>query len=228
MSETPPAASSAASAASPAWLPVLLSSCLPGLGQVRQGRFRQGLLILAVTLLLLLIGHGLGRVADLSAEIFYLMLIVLPWWALQAYDASFSDDGRPTGRRTLIHSLKQAWSEGHDLRYLGALFFLSAFMDLYIIAANPDYALPVFCSKPTGWLGLAAKAQSPPSHLLIGYGFVRLRRWALVFYLVYAAYQLISAMVNYVCFGYGRIRTVMFVTLLLFTGYIVWRRDRFA
>ena len=227
MIEPPPA--SASSSSPSAWLPVILSSCLPGLGQVRQGRLRQGLLILAVTLLLFLIGHGLGRMTDLSAEIFYFMLIVLPLWALQAYDASFGDGGQRAGRRhSLIHSLKQAWSKGHDLRYLGVLFFLSAFMDLYIIVANPDYALPVFCSKPTGWLGLAAKAQSPPSHLLIGYGFVRLRRWALVFYLVYAAYQLISAMVNYVCFGYGKIRTVMFVTLLMFTGYIVWRRDRFV
>lgn len=219
----------ATSAASPSWLSILLSSCLPGLGQVRQGRSQQGLLILAVTLGLILVGHELGRVTDLSAEIFYFMLIVLPWWVLQTYDASLGHGGRSVGRcHTLTHSLQQAWAAGHDLRYLGALFLLSAFMDLYIIMANPDYALPVFCSKPTGWLGVAAKAQSPPSHLLIGYGFVRLRRWALVLYLVYAAYQLISAMVNYVCFGYGRIRTVMFVTLLMFTGYIVWRRDRFV
>lgn len=225
MTETPSAGSPRFASA---WLPVLLSGCLPGLGQVWQGRPRQGFWIIVMTLLLFLVGQGLGRVTDLSAKIFYFMLVVLPWWVLQAYDASFSDDRLPAGRRhTLIRSLKRAWSEGHDLRYLGALFFLSAFMDLYIIAMNPDYALPVFCFKPTGWIGLAAKAQSPPSHLLIGYGFVRLRRWALVFYLVYAAYQLISALVNYVCFGYGRIRTVMFVTLLIFTGYIIWRRDRF-
>lgn len=224
MSESPPAAPP-----TPSRLPVLLSGFLPGLGQLIQGRPRQAFWIFVITILLYVIGRELGHATDVSAEIFYFMLVVLPWWTVQAYDASFAPDRLSAGgRHTLIHSLKRAWAEGHDLRYLGALFFLSAFMDLYIILMNPDYALPVFCSKPTGWLGLAVKAQSPPAHLLIGYGFVRLRRWALVLYLVYAAYQVISAMVNYVCFGYGRIRTVMFVTLLMFTGYILWRRDRFA
>ena len=119
------------------------------------------------------------------------------------------------------------WQRAYDLRFLGAVFLLTAFIDLYIIVKNPTYSLPFFCLKPVGIPGVLAKAQSPTLHILIGYGFLRLRRWSLFLYLFYAAFGLLNATVNYTCFGYGRIRTILVVSLLVFTAYILWRRDRF-
>ena len=78
-----------------------------------------------------------------------------------------------------------------------------------------------------GLWGLLAKAQSPTLHLLIGYGFLRLRRWGLLLYLTYAAFGVMNASANYACFGYGRIRTVFLISLVAFTLYIVWRRGCF-
>jgi len=124
--------------------------------------------------------------------------------------------------------VRTAWARGDDIRYLGALFLLTAVTDLYIILARPDYALTVFCAKPSGVWGILAKAQSPTLHTVIGYGFLRLRRWSLLLYLAYAAFGLMNALTNYACFGYGRIRTVFLLSLLLFTLYVVWRRRCFA
>lgn len=123
--------------------------------------------------------------------------------------------------------MRTIWTRADDIRYLGALFLLSAVMDLYIIITNPDYALPVFCTRPTGVLGLLAKAQSPTLHTLIGYGFIRLHRWALLLYLAYAAYGLANVTVNFACFGYGLVRTVFLFTLIGFTAYVLWRRACF-
>jgi hypothetical protein len=154
------------------------------------------------------------------------MLAVLPWWAIQSYDASLP--GQPDRPLDFRQTLRTIWERGHDLRYLGALFCLTAFTDLYIIVTNPSYALTVFCAKPAGAWGILAKAQSPTLHLLIGYGFLRLRRWSLLLYLLYAAFGFSNALANYGCFGYGRVRTVFLLTLIVFTVYIWRRRDRFS
>jgi len=146
----------------------------------------------------------------------------LPWWALQSYGASLP--GPPGWRQTL----RTVLAHGHDIRYLGALFVLTAATDLSIILARPEYALTVLCAKPGGPWGVLAKAQSPTLHLFIGYGFLRLRRWSLVLYLAYAAFGVINALANFACFGYGRIRTVFLITLLLFTMYVIWRRRCFV
>jgi hypothetical protein len=159
-----------------------------------------------------------------SAAIFVLMLLVLPWWALQSYAAGLPAPPGPLG---LLQTLRIVWARAHDIRYLGALFFLTALTDLYIIVANPEYSLTIFCSKPGGVLGVLAKAQSPMLHTLIGYGFMRLRRWALFLYLAYAAFGLLNATANYACFGYGRVRTVFLVTLIGFTLYVLRRRRCF-
>jgi hypothetical protein len=125
-------------------------------------------------------------------------------------------------------TLRTTWARGYDIRCLGVLFLLSAATDCYIILARPDYALTVFCAKPSGVWGILAKAQSPTLHLLIGCGFLRLRRWSLVVYLVYATFGLTNALANHACFGYGRIRTVFGLSLVAVTLYIVWRRKCFA
>lgn len=202
----------------------LLSALLPGLGQAIRGQTRQAAITFVTGALLLAGVRALGGMAGPSAAVFVLMLLVLPWWALQSYAAALPT---PPGPLSLPQTLRIVWARAHDIRYLGALFFLTAFTDLYIIVANPEYALTIFCTKPGGIFGVLAKAQSPTLHTLIGYGFMRLRRWALFLYLAYAAFGLLNATANYACFGYGRVRTVFLVTLIGFTLYVLWRRRCF-
>lgn len=201
-----------------------LSLIVPGLGQLFRRRPAQAIQVIVVIAALLAGTVMLGRWQDRAAEIFAFMLVVLPVWVAQGYDAYLPSDQTGSG---LVRTLRVSWRRGHDIRYLGGLFLLSAFMDAYIILANPSYALSVFCTKPEGLLGVLAKAQSPTLHTLIGYGFLRLRRWSLLVYLAYAGFGLTNAVVNTACFGVGRIRTVLIVTLALFTAYVLWRRDAF-
>src|SRR5438309_1609579 len=65
----------------------VLSAVLPGLGQLTQGRRHQALTYFAITLLLIALSLGLGRISDRAAEVFFFMLFTLPWWAIQSYDA---------------------------------------------------------------------------------------------------------------------------------------------
>jgi hypothetical protein len=202
-----------------------LSALIPGLGQAVKRQRRHAALVFLTGVVLLAGVWGAGRIGGRGADTFVLMLIVLPWWVIQAYDAALppAKDGSGGLRR----ALSIAWERAHDIRFLGALFLLTAVMDLYIIMANPAYALTIFCGKPTGLLGILAKAQSPTLHIFIGYGFLRLRRWSLLLYLAYAAFGLMNATVNLACLGYGRVRTVFLITLIAFTVYVIWRRDRF-
>ena len=200
---------------------VVCSVLLPGLGQAVRGYRAHAAGIFFTTAALLACAALLARACGGESAVFFLMLLVLPWWALQSYGASLPG---PLGWK---HTLQAAWANSHDIRFLGALFLLTAVTDLYIILARPDYALTVFCLKPGGFWGMLAKAQSPTLHLLIGYGFLRLRRWGLLLYLAYAAFGVMNASANYACFGYGRIRMVFLFTLVAFTLYIVWRRRCF-
>ena len=150
------------------------------------------------------------------------MLIILPWWCLQAYEAYLPNlPGQ-------FEALKIAWRRAHDIRYLGGLFLFTAVTDSYIIWENPEYILTLFCAKPTGITGVLAKAQSPFLHTAIGYGFLKLYRWAFFVYLAYAGFGIVNATVNYSCFGFGRIRTTFFISLLAFTAYVIWRRKCFG
>jgi len=210
------------SAERPDFQAAFLSAFLPGLGQGVRGHSRQAAFTISLFIILVgglwLIWRQLGG----AAAIFIFMLAVLPCWVLQSYMAGIP--GAPLGLRP---SLQRVWGRGLDIRYLGGLFLLAAGMDFYIIAANPEYAITVFCIKPLGLAGLLVKLQSPTFHTLIGYGFLRLRRWSLVVYLVYAAYGLSYSVANLACFGYGRIRTVFIASLIGFTVYILWRRHSF-
>ncbi len=177
--------------------------------------------MLAVGGVLGLITWGAGYFGGIGAGFFIGLLIVVPWWCLQAYGASLPT---PCGQ---VDTLKIVWRRAHDLRYLGGLFLVTAVTDLSIILANPDYSLTVFCAKPGGMPGFIAKAQSPLLHVAIGYGFLTLRPWALALYMVYAGYGLLNATANTACFGYGRIRTVFVLSLAAFTVYVWWRRACF-
>lgn len=203
----------------------LLSAVVPGTGQVLNRQPARGVVIFLSTFALLIASWWIGRWAGTGSDILFLMIVVLPWWAVQSYDA-FLAARAESG--SLPKTLRTLLDRGHDLRFLGALFLLTALTDLYIIVANPAYSLTVFCAKPAGTFGVLAKAQSPTLHVLIGYGFLRLRPWALLLYLAYAAFGVLNATANFACFGYGRVRTVFLITLIAFTLYILWRRKRFA
>jgi len=202
----------------------VFSALIPGLGQMTQGRRLQALIDIVVTLLLILLSLGLGRISGRAAEVFLFMLLVLPWWAIQSYDAYL---GPSDSSCDLRRTWRSVWVRGHDIRFLGALFLVSAINDSFIILMNPDYLLPFFCTKPGGLLGFLTKALSPVLHTMVGYGFLRLRQWALFVYLLYAAYGLTNATVNLTCFGPGRVRNTLLMTLVSFTAYILWRRRCF-
>ncbi|MBX3235162.1 MAG: hypothetical protein KF814_03335 [Nitrospiraceae bacterium] len=189
-----------------------------------QGRIRWGLVCCVATIVLILISGALGRISGRAAEVFFFMLLALPWWAFQSYDAALGPSETGLGAARSWH---RVWSEGHDLRFLGLLFLISAVNDTIIIAKNPDYLLPFFCTKLDGLAGTVTKAISPILHTLVGYGFLYLYRWSLLVYLIYAAYGTTNSLVNLTCFGPGRVRNTMLASLILFTAYILWRRKVF-
>ena len=163
----------------------------------------------------------LGRMSGRAAEVFFFMVLALPWWVIQGYDAYLGPTvgGSPWGR-----TFRAAWQRGHDIRFLGFLLLISAVIDTYIILANLDYLLPFYCTKFPGIAGFITKAISPLLHLAVGYGFLRLTRWSFLIYLVYAAYGFTNGMVNLACFGPGRIRNTLLAAVVISTIYIVWRR----
>ena len=48
-------------------------------------------------------------------------------------------------------------------------------------------------------VGFVTKAMSPLLPILVGYGFLRVKKWSLLVYLVYAIYGTINALVNLTC-----------------------------
>ena len=164
----------------------------------------------------------LGRVSGRAAEVFFFMVLALPWWALQAYDAYLGPTAAGSSWR---RTFRTAWQRGHDIRFLGVLLLISALNDTIIILKNFDYLLPFYCTKFSGIPGFLTKAISPVLHLVVGYGFLRCTRWAFFIYLVYAAYGFTNGMVNLACFGPGRIRNTLLAAVVLSTMYILWRRD---
>ncbi|OQW36076.1 MAG: hypothetical protein A4E19_15465 [Nitrospira sp. SG-bin1] len=199
----------------------LLSIVLPGLGQLSQGRIVHALAACLITISLFALNMWLGRITDRAVEVLSFMVSTLPCWALQCYDAYLGESPGISRRQRTWELVRQ---RGHDIRFLGVLLFISALNDAWIILKNLDYALPFFCTKPGGILGFMAKAISPALHLTVGYGFVRLRRWALFLYLVYAAYGFTNGIVNLTCFGPGRIRNTLLVAIVLSTMYVLTRR----
>ena len=199
----------------------ILSALVPGLGQLIQRRPWAALAACAGTLLLVGSSAWSGRVADRAVEILVFMVLALPAWAIQCYDAYL---GPSPAAPAFTRTWTAVWTRGHDVRFLGALLLISALNDTWIILRNLDYLLPFYCTKLTGIPGFLSKALSPALHLAVGYGFLRLRRWSLLVYLVYAAYGATNGMVNLTCFGPGRIRNTLLAAIVLSTLYILWRR----
>lgn len=199
----------------------LFSALLPGLGQLAQGRCVQALTACVATLLLIALSVWLGRITDRAVEVLVFMVCALPCWVLQSYDAYL---GISPDAPDWLRTWRKIWQQGHDIRFLGLLLLISALNDTWIILKNLDYLLPFYCTKPAGFPGFAAKAISPALHLAVGYGFMRLRQWALLIYLVYATYGFTNGVVNLTCFGPGRIRNTLLGAIVLSTMYILWRR----
>ena len=203
------------------WLSAFSSAIFPGSGLFLRGYIRFGLQHVVIGSVLGLAIFWCFQKGQPGLGYFLGILIVLPWWILQIFQSSEKHPLSLKGTIALI------WSLGHDIRFLGILFFVAAITDLVIILKNPEYSLHLFCTRPGGWIGTLAKIQSPTFHLGIGYGFLFLRRWGFFLYVLYASYGLLNAVVNYACEGFGRIRTVFFLTLLVFTVYVILRRSCF-
>jgi hypothetical protein len=199
----------------------VLSALVPGLGQLTQRRLGHSVTAFGGTVLLIALSMALGRVSGRAAEVFFFMLLALPWWAIQSYDALL---GPSTSGSHWRRTWRAVWTHGHDIRFLGLLLLISALNDTWIILKNLDYLLPFYCTKPDGLPGFLTKAISPALHLAVGYGFMRLRRWSLFVYLLYAAYGFTNGAINLTCFGPGRIRNTLLAAIVLSTAYILWRR----
>ena len=102
-------------------LAATLSALLPGLGQAYRSRHGHGALVLGSVVALVVCGWWLGQVQDRAAEIFFFLLIVMPWWVLQSYDAYLPPSPQ---HNPFIHTVQTAWSRAHDIRYLGVLFLV--------------------------------------------------------------------------------------------------------
>jgi hypothetical protein len=199
----------------------LLSLLFPGLGQLTQQRYVQALAACATTIILVTLSLALGRVSGRAAEVFFFMLLALPWWAFQSYDAFL---GPSDGSSNWLRTWRRVWASGHDIRFLGLLLVVSAVNDTWIILKNLDYLLPFYCTKLQGIPGFLTKAISPALHLGVGVGFMKLARWSLFLYLIYAAYGFTNGLVNLTCFGPGRIRNTLLIAIVVSTVYVIWRR----
>lgn len=170
----------------------------------------------------------LGYVFDgpFSFALLYLIVPVatILWWGSQIWDAYCDTAG---GSLFPVFPLPSRGSL--DIQAIGFLFLIAVYSDLYIIQARPDYELKILGSTLPGEWGILAKAQSPILHALIGVGLLRLRRWGLLVYLVYAVWGTVNALVNLsVLPGPHRIRIIFIFSLAAFTAYLWWRRDRLA
>ena len=120
------------------------------------------------------------------------------------------------------------FSSGIDIRLLGILFVISGVIDFFWILSYPNYALKVFGTTFTGWIGELVKYQHPVIHLAIGYGFWKTKTWAFYTYLVYLTLACLSEITTQVVQGYHPTRTIMIIISILFGLYIVWRRNIFG
>ena len=119
-------------------------------------------------------------------------------------------------------------TSGMDIRVWGLLFVVSGIVDLTWILAYPAYALKVFGTTFSGWVGDFVKYQHPVIHWTIGYGFWHKRRWALWGYVTYLLLACFSETMNQMVFGFHATRTTMVLLSVTFGTYVVARRHVFT
>ncbi len=203
-----------------------MSSVLPGAGQLAKGHYVKAAEVFALGVMLGAAWYfGYAFDGPFTPFLLYsLPLAAVFWWGRQVHDAYAS-----VSAGSLFPVLPLPSRGSLDLRAIGFLFLLTAFTDLYIIQARPDYGLKIMGTALPGAWGILAKAQSPTLHVLIGVGFLLVKRWGLFVYLLYAGFGIINAAVNLAVLpGPHRIRIIFMISLAVFTAYILWRRKRFA
>jgi hypothetical protein len=205
----------------------IFSAFLPGLGQLLKRHYAKAAEVFAMGLMIETAWY-FGYVFDGPFTPFLLYGLVpvaaVFWWGRQVHDAYSS-----ASPGSLFPVLPLPSRGSLDLQAIGFLFLLTAFTDLYIIQARPDYGLKILGTALPGAWGVISKAQSPTLHILIGIGFLLVKRWGLLVYLVYAGFGIINAGVNLAVLpGPHRIRIIFMISLAVFTTYILWRRKRFS
>jgi len=200
---------------------------VPGGGQLLKGHYAKAAETLALGLMLGAAWYfGYAFDGPFTPFLLYgfVPLAAAFWWGRQLYDAYAS-----ASSGSLFPVLPWASRGSLDLQAIGLLFLLTAFTDLYIIQARPDYGLKIMGTALPGVWGILAKAQSPTLHILIGVGFLLVKRWGLFVYLLYAGFGTINAGVNLAVLPPPhRIRIAFMISLAAFTAYILWRRKRFT
>jgi hypothetical protein len=200
---------------------------MPGAGQLLRRHYAKAAEVLALGIMLGAAWYfGYAFEGPFTPFLLYGLVPVAAafWWGRQLYDAYAS-----AGPGSLFPVLPLLSRGSLDLQAIGFLFLLTAFTDLYIIQARPDYGLKIMGTALPGAWGVLAKAQSPVLHVLIGVGFLLVKRWGLLVYLLYAGFGIINAGVNLAVLpGPHRIRIIFMLSLACFTTYILWRRKRFA
>ena len=200
----------------------VLSGILPGLGQAMRGQRAKAAEIF--TLGGMLAGAWyMGYAFDGPFSILLIYLIpfaAVLWWMVQVQDAYSS-----RSKASIFPVLPRPSRGCVDVQVIGLVFFFAILTDLYIIQTRPQYGLKILgATLPGGW-GVAAKAQSPILHAVIGLGLMTLKRWGFLVYLVYAVWGIINALVNLTVLpGPHRIRIIFIVSLAIFTAYLWWRR----
>ena len=204
-----------------------LSGLLPGLGQVVKGHYVKAAEVLTLgTMIGAAWYFGYAFAGPFTPALLYVIvpLATVAWWGRQIQDAYTS-----TAPGSLFPVLPIPSRGSLDLQAIGLLFLLTAYTDLYIIQARPEYGLKILGTTLPGIWGILSKAQSPTLHVLIGVGFILIKRWGLLVYLLYASFGIVNAAVNLAVLpGPHRIRIAFMLSLFVFTVYVLWRRNRFA
>ncbi len=200
---------------------------MPGAGQLLKGHYTKAAETLALGIMLGAAWYfGYAFDGPFTPFLLYVCVpvVAVVCWARQVQDAYSSNSPG-----SLFPILPVPSRGSVDLQAIGFLFLLTALTDLYIIQARPDYGLKILGTTLPGVWGILSKAQSPTLHILIGVGFLLVKRWGLFVYLLYAGFGIINAGVNLAVLpGPHRIRIAFMMSLAVFTAYILWRRHRFA
>lgn len=138
-------------------------------------------------------------------------------WGVAPFFAHEELEARRTGRP----------GRAVDILAIGVLLILTGILDLYMIMSYPGYQLKVFGTTFSGLVGWAVKLQSPVMHIMLGFGFLALKPWALWLFVAYMLYGVTNASINYAVFGFGVFRTMFLCGAFLALVYILARRESF-
>ena len=119
----------------------VFSSLLPGLGQIIQGHYRKAAEILTLGILIGVAWYFGSRFdGPFTPALLYVLVpgAVILWWSRQLYDAYTAP-----ANRSLFPVLPNPERGSLDIQAIGLLFLLTAYTDLYIIQAKPEYALKI-------------------------------------------------------------------------------------